>query len=55
MNYRTYELIKEGQVIHQTEAQSADSALDYFSLFHEDIMSSKNYQLKTRKFSQLSR
>ncbi|MEY3245328.1 MAG: hypothetical protein RL253_484, partial [Bacteroidota bacterium] len=55
MNYRTYELIKEGKVINQTEAQSADSALDYFILFHEDIMTSKNYQLKTRKFSQLSR
>ncbi len=52
MNYRTYELIKEGKVINQTEAQSADSALDYFNLFHEDLMSSPNYQIKFRKSSQ---
>lgn len=51
MNFRTYELLKDGKVINETEAHSADSAIDYFNLYHQDFFTTQNYSIRQKKFN----
>lgn len=51
MNFRTYELLKDGKVISETEANSADSAIDYFNLYHQDFFTTQNYSIRQKKFN----
>lgn len=50
MNFKTYELLKDGKVINETEAYSADSALDYFNLYHKDFYTTNSYSIRQKKF-----
>ncbi len=51
MNFKTYELLKNGKVINETEANSADSAVDYFNLYHKDVLTTTNYSIRLKKFN----
>jgi hypothetical protein len=51
VNYRTYQLLKEGKVILETEAATFDRAIDYFLETHPDAYVSSDYSFKYVKMS----
>jgi|DEB0MinimDraft_4_1074332.scaffolds.fasta_scaffold288765_2 hypothetical protein len=46
---RTYQLVKEGKVIMETQSASFDKAIDYFFEFYPDAYVDSNYTFKTVK------
>lgn len=51
VNYKTYQLLKENEVILETEAATFDRAVDYFLDVYPDAYSSNNYAFKSSKKS----
>lgn len=49
VNYKTYQLLKENEVILETEAATFDRAVDYFLDVYPDAYSSNNYAFKSSK------
>ena len=50
VNYKTYQLLKENEVIMETQAASFDRAIDYFCDIHPQAYSSGEYSFKTAKY-----
>jgi hypothetical protein len=51
VNYRTYQLLKEGKVILETEAATFDRAIDYFLVSYPDAYVSSDYTFKYVRMS----
>lgn len=50
VNYRTYQLLKEGEIILETQAATFDRAIDYFLESHPDAYVSSEYSFKYVRF-----
>lgn len=46
VNHRTYQLLKENEVIEETEAATFDRAIDYFFDKYPEAYSDDSYQFK---------
>lgn len=51
VNYRTYQLVKEGEVIMETQAATFDRAIDYFFDRYPEAYSDGSYSFKYLKMS----
>ena len=51
VNHRTYQLLKEDEVIMETQAATLDRAIDYFIDEHPEAYSNNSYQFKYVKMS----
>jgi len=49
VNYRTYQLIKENEVVMETQAATFDRAIDYFYDIHPQAYSNSDYTFKVVK------
>lgn len=51
VNYRTYQLVKENEIIMETQAATLDRAVDYFFDEYPEAYSDSSYQFKYVKKS----
>ena len=49
VNYRTYQLIKENEVVMETQAATFDRAIDYFYDIYPQAYSNSDYTFKVVK------
>ena len=51
VNHRTYQLLKENQVIMETQCATLDRAIDEFLDVYPDAYDNNNYSFKRVKYS----